>query len=480
MGSVPEGRMRAFAATAIAIALSAAAWWFGTGLEPMWWATWWAPLPVLWLATRARLRTASFAAFIAATLGACNQWAHLHEALDLPLPVVVMAIVWPGVVAALLVAVFGAWMRRGHAVRAVLASTALATALAFIAAGVSPHGTWGHVAYTQMDATWVIQIASVTGLWGIGALLWWVPACAAASMAPAARNVQLRLLAVGVGVLACVLAFGAWRLQAPARASIRVALLDVDAPIRSDVTTPQGARLAQRYADEATRLIDAGARVVVLPETAFASPQPRIDALAALATSRSVLIVAGIDHLAAGNERNIAVAHGPNARPAYVKQHLIPGFEARYRAGTERPLALPGTPRMAVAICKDLDFSHVGRDAAGAQLLLVPAWDFHIDGWMHARMAMLRGVENGLAVARSARDGRLTLSDDRGRVLVDETATGTVATAMANVPLRDTRTFYSEFGDWFAWVCVLVALLGLAALVRRPLARTDRDTAPLR
>jgi len=39
------------------------------------------------------------------------------------------------------------------------------------------------------------------------------------------------------------------------------------------------------------------------------------------------------------------------------------------------------------------------------------------DAWMHARQAILRGVENGFAVVRVASHGLATVSDDRGRVL---------------------------------------------------------------
>ena len=65
-----------------------------------------------------------------------------------------------------------------------------------------------------------------------------------------------------------------------------------------------------------------------------------------------------------------------------------------------------------------MDFPRLSREYAGdgASLLLVPAWDFDLDGWLHARMAVLRGVENGFAIARAARNGLLTLSDSRGRI----------------------------------------------------------------
>ena len=49
--------------------------------------------------------------------------------------------------------------------------------------------------------------------------------------------------------------------------------------------------------------------------------------------------------------------------------------------------------RAGLQICKDMDFPQLSREYArdGANLLLVPAWDFDLDRWLHARMAVLRG-----------------------------------------------------------------------------------------
>ncbi len=61
-----------------------------------------------------------------------------------------------------------------------------------------------------------------------------------------------------------------------------------------------------------------------------------------------------------------------------------------------------------MAICKDMDFERTLRADArqGAiRILAVPANDFVKDDWIHARMAIMRGVENGFAVVRSAFHG---------------------------------------------------------------------------
>src|SRR4249919_4329329 len=477
MDSRPDARARANVRTVLvacaAAALSAAAVWFGSGLRPIWWMAWLAPIPMLWLAMRSGWRTWVPATLVAFALGSLNLWAYLHDRLHLPANVIVQLIVLPAVVATLLVAIFRAWMRRGQPLRAALATAATATAIAFASAAASPHGTWGDIAYTQMDALPVIQVAALTGLWGIGFVMWWVASCVVAALAPAAsRNARMRAGIGAVAMLVAMLGFAAWRLVADTPvAEARVGLLAVDGPIRADVGTPEGAALLQRYVAGIEHLADAGATVVVMPETVFASSSTRIAPLADVARQRNVRLVAGVDHRSApGEEQNMAVAQVADTTFAYAKQHLLPVLEGQYRPGNAT-LHLPGTPRMALAVCKDLDFSQIGRDNAGTQLLLAPAWDFGVDGWLHARMAMLRGVENGFALARTARDGRMTLSDDRGRVLLDASAAGDVASAIGTLPLHSTRTLYARWGDWFAWACVAASVSLLAALlVRRGVA----------
>jgi apolipoprotein N-acyltransferase len=112
-----------------------------------------------------------------------------------------------------------------------------------------------------------------------------------------------------------------------------------------------------------------------------------------------------------------------------------------------------------------MDFPKLSREyaAEGANLLLVPAWDFNLDGWLHARMAILRAVENGFALARSARNGLLTLSDNRGRILAEAaTEPGRFVSITGKVNVAHEETFYTRAGDWFAWLCVAVFVSLLA------------------
>jgi apolipoprotein N-acyltransferase len=118
--------------------------------------------------------------------------------------------------------------------------------------------------------------------------------------------------------------------------------------------------------------------------------------------------------------------------------------------------------RIGDAICKDMDFqATLRRDAVNhPTLMAVPAWDFDGDRWWHARLAIMRGVENGFAVARAANDGLLTLSDAYGRVLLQKRTTSAgMVTLIDTLPRGPGYTTYQDIGDVFAWAATALALL---------------------
>lgn len=447
-----------------ATALAALCWWFGSGVHPLWWLTWLAPLPVLWLAPRVRASLAALAAFVAFAVGGFNQWEYLHHVIGLPLPFVAYAISAPGVALALCVLLFRRLLLRGRTVLATLAAPATWVAIEYVSSLFSPHGTFGSVGYTQVDALPVLQVAAVAGLWGISFLVVLVPtAVAVLLMREVATRDRLIVAISTTVVLAVSLAYGGWRLQAPPVGSLRIGLVSLEKPIRPALADAEGQALQARYVDAVGRLADQGARLVLIPETSFATPDAGVPALAQLATQRGVTVAAGIDFKGDPQaERNMLTVFAPAAAsPAtYSKHHLIPGLERQYTPGDSYTM-LAGAPRIGLAVCKDMDFQDIGRAYAArqAQLLLVPAWDFGIDGWLHGRMAVLRGVEAGFAVARAPRSGRLTLSDDRGRVVAEASSEQHDAELVGDLPLYDSRTLYGRWGDWFAWL----SLLGLAA-----------------
>lgn len=486
MDSRPD-RLPRFAAP-LAVALTALGWWFGTGLKPLWWVAWLAPLPLLAYVLRARAGPAALATFAAFAVGGANMWHYANDVVRLPLAVTLAIILAPAVLMTPVTLLFRALALRGRLLAATFSVPLAATGLSWAGATLSPHGTYGHLAYSQMDALPVLQIAAIAGLWGVGFLVW-LPASllAAVTMPGADRRGRVLATAAGVLVLSLSLGYGGWRLhdnEAAARLRVGLVTIGESSDAEADLAAPDGDRMLSRYANEIDRLAADGAEVVVAPESVLLLRSHAIGTLQELATRYGIRILIGAeDHSDPQRKRNAALVFEPDAAEpvAYYKRHLIPGFEDRYTPGDERVM-LTGAPRTGVAICKDLDFTATARAhaALGTQLLLVPAWDFNEDAWLHGRMAVIRGVEGGFAIARTARDGRLTLSDDRGRVIAETPSTDDtgVVSLLGELPLRNTRTPYSRWGDAFGWLSLIAAtLLAVDLGLRRKRsrsARTDR------
>ena len=83
-------------------------------------------------------------------------------------------------------------------------------------------------------------------------------------------------------------------------------------------------------------------------------------------------------------------------------------------------------------------------------------------------MAILRGVENGYAIVRAARQGNLTISDYRGKVLYEASSTdNNAATLIGRISPKSTKTIYSRFGDWFGVLNLIAAFYFILFAVRK-------------
>ena len=170
-------------------------------------------------------------------------------------------------------------------------------------------------------------------------------------------------------------------------------------------------------------------------------------------------MVVGLNRVAIEPLRNVALVYAPDGGQLleYDKRHMLPGPESGYRIGrVPAQFAAAGQP-WGVAICKDMDFQSWSRAyaAQGVRVMAVPAWDFVVDGRLHWRMALARGVENGVAMVRTAEMGLLTVTDGYGRTVASmRSDAGSDALLVAEVHTGPGATFYTRTGDWFGWLAV--------------------------
>ena len=461
--------------------------WFGTGLNPWWPCMWFAPLPVLLFVAEASWWAAGLAALLALPLGMLNIWDFFLDSLHVPLVIVARIYSIEGIVFALAVLLYRALLRRGTHWTALLAFPALLVSFEWLLNISSPHGTGGSLAYSQLGFLPFLQLASITGPWGMSFLLLMFPTALALGwqLHKTARQESRRILSVTGGVLVAVLAFGATRLLLPSPAgnSVKVGLVASDGA-NEDVADDGAptAKLFQAYAKPVAALAEQGAQVVVLPEKLGLAVEPDVKALDAelqsLAEQAHVRVVAGLIRVVPPsttdpvkrryNEARVYTPGLPVA--AYDKEHLLPPFESNLTPGTDMTL-LPGADGQGtwgVAICKDMDFTPLSRryGKAGAGLMLVPGWDFFADYIQHGHMAIMRGVESGFGVVRAAKGGSLYVSDNRGRVLAEvKSDAAPFSTLLAEVPTAHDGTLFLLLGDWFAWVALALLVFALARLV---------------
>ncbi|HEY9155915.1 MAG TPA: nitrilase-related carbon-nitrogen hydrolase, partial [Opitutaceae bacterium] len=412
-----DSRVTNLTRTAAAVALSAFGFWFGTGLHPIWWVTWLAPLPVLIAAPRLGNGQLFAAAFLARFLGDLNAWTY---ASLLPLIPHLLFVLIPAVQFGLSVLLFGIATRRGTIWTAWLSLPAAWVTSEFLIAELSPHATFENLAYNQMDFLPGIQIASITGIWGISFCL-----CLFASTVAIAFNANFRsvpharrVFALALLAIASTLGFGVWRLQTSHHEpAITVALVASDNPYANLPTSNDSLAVFRRYTVEVPPLAARGAKLIVTPEYIgdfSANPSkdqtPALDRLFGdVARSQNVTIEVGLGRVVdQNNQFNEARVYSPGGDVAvYDKHHLLPGYESRFTPGTTTTLIQTNHVPWGVQICKDADFPALSRQysAENIGLLLLSANDFKADAWLHSRMAILRGVEGGFSIARCARNG---------------------------------------------------------------------------
>jgi apolipoprotein N-acyltransferase len=455
-----------------AAAASAALLYPGTGLHPIWWLVWLAPVPLLAVAPELHRGADFLLASAAWFVGESNQWNYLTRALELPVGLVIVSFVIPAIVFGFGILFARTFLRHGSIFLAALAFPVYWVAYEYLTAISSPHSTFGNLAYSQMECLPLIQIASITGIWGISFAVFLFAGTFATLLHGHGTPARRRALAISVGALICALfLFGEWRLRSnPPAQSVAVTLVAKDVPMSVYLgPEEQLLELLHDYAGEVRRVTPAGTQLVVLPEKIGRVSEdalPEVDALFfSAATATHAAIDLGLVRRRQAAAFNSSRFYSPDGKLVanYDKHHLLPGVEPE-KPGNKCVLLDQPSGRWGLQICKDMDFPQLSREYAreGANLLLVPAWDFNLDRWLHARMAVLRAVENGFALARSARNGLLTLSDNRGRILAEvATEPGRFVSLSGNLNVTHERTFYSRAGDWFAWLCLimLVALI---------------------
>lgn len=375
----------------------------------------------------------------------------------------------------------------------------------------NPFGTAGSTAYSQYGSLPLLQLVSVTGIWGLTFLISWVAPVVNQFWERGWSGRAVKAPAVLlVAATSAALLFGGARLAfaAPEAETVRVAAMAPDralselADSATDLTSGSQAERdlarSQYFAPALNDLFErserearAGAKIIAWSEAAartLKENQARVVARAAdLARKHRVYLqVSMIVHLPAGSEasggprnENHAVLFDPSGSIVWDYQKLkpTPGDGQHPAAGVVPTVDTP-YGRLATIICQDDFFPGLVRQAGATavDILLVPSADWNSVAAWHAQQAPFRAVENGVAIVRPTRQGISLATDGQGR-LIGHKADYFVSdeqTLVVSVPTQGSDTWYAAIGDVLAYISAagLLALTGAAFRPRR--RRQDR------
>lgn len=359
----------------------------------------------------------------------------------------------------------------------------------FLTSRLSPYGSWGSIAYTQAGDLPLMQLVSITGLWGVSFLVTWF-----GSTINWVWESRFDWSIVGAGLLVYAAAWGLVMLAGGLRLAfaksgrtVRAAvigwpdsLVDRSAFMRAlqPGTLPQEERAAlQRLFEEvldyfleaSRREAAAGSKIIVWPEACamvFKCDEAELIRRAEMLSSSSgAFVVMGLVSVIEGPSpriENKAVLVDPSNGVvySYMKKHPVPGWEAQVSLKSDERMPSYASPYGLIgsSVCFDMDFPDFVRQAArrGLALLLVPASDWEAIKDLHHIMASVRAVEDGSTLVRAARWGVSAAVDPYGRTLaLTDSFAANQDVTVANVPFTPVPTLYARLGDWFAWLCVI-------------------------
>ena len=388
-----------------------------------------------------------------------------------------------------------------RAARVVLASV-LWVAVEFLRS-VWPLGgfTWGQLAQSQHDLSWMLKAASLGGGWTIAFVVVLCNAAIAEAWSGwregARRAVPVLAVAAIVVVAAPALVPGRSGKGTP----VRVAIVQGNIPQRFEGSTYEKDLVildSHQKLTEGLRAQDPD--LVIWPESSIGMDANDPIAMGAIrAAARTVgapMIVGGNLDAGTNNYKVMAflVSSKGKVIKEYQKTHLVPFGEyvpVRNLLGFVPMLdqvprdAIPSdVPKVfeaaggtvAPVISYEGDFGPLVRERIdlGGRLLVVATntstWGYSSASAQHVAFSQVRAAENGVWVAHASLTGISAFIAPDGEIAAS-TPLWTATTLVREVNFTQEVTLYARTGDWLPWGCIALSIAGLIVSVTRRMPR---------
>ena len=387
----------------------------------------------------------------------------------------------------------------------------------FVRSTVVTGFSWGVLGYTQYRQLPLIQIADITGVYGLSFLIAFSSDVAAQVLLALGVLQHRARTSLGVSfpwqplsyvslALVATLLYGAHRLRqymvSPSTSTVPLEVALVRGNVPGDQRWQRmyyGSTLLTYLSLTRHHLNTARPELVIWPEFAlgfYLDQEPRLRAqLNWLTHELKTFLLFGAprmqNHNGARHFYNSAylLAPGGGLTDVYDKKQLVPFAEYRlpffpsltshtseapseFTPGTRSTVFKLPKGRLGVMICYEVTYPYLARDLVrhGAQFLV----NISNDTWLnaggdaaaaqHFALAVFRAVENRRVLVRVATQGISGFVDPVGHPFHESAAHEGVL--IGKVIPQDVVTVYVAYGDWFVWLSAGVALAAVIWPVR--------------
>ncbi len=362
---------------------------------------------------------------------------------------------------------------------------------------------WGNIGYSQWNNPPAIQIASLTGVYGVSFVIVFLNA-GIATLICKGREWRKEWVAVAVPLLLTIicLSYGfiaLRRVQPVSEKHLKVALIPGNIPQIEKWQQASFPGIFRRYLTLTRAAALEQPDVIVWPETTVRGeilsgkyPEYHKAFKKMLQDINLPMLLGATDPDAFGDIYNRVLSVSPQGEilDKYAKMHLVPfgeyvplasflpsfvQFKPFEHGKTVNLLPIANVEtvesgiekiEVGTSICFESAFPNhfrqfVKKGAAAMGILTNDAW-FEGSAFpeLHLAMAPLRAVENRITVFRCANGGFSCVIDRGGRIATAAVTPDTETEFLiARVPLSDgNRTLYTRYGDWFSILCTLLSI----------------------
>ncbi len=367
-------------------------------------------------------------------------------------------------------------------------------ALEFFRAHLLTGFDWASLGQSQYKILPVIQMADITGMFGVSFILVMVNFC----LKEILQGKKDKAVIFSTGILiATILFYGLFSLQQiHSFRKISVAIIQGNIPQSVKWDESAWPAIMKKYLALTKKAVAQKPDLMIWPETSFPGflwrDQESLKDLNDFVHRENVPLLFGSILEEKGHYYNAAILLSGQAQVVgeYKKIHLVPFGEflplrsvfpflsdivpiADFTAGKEDtllPLKLEKNYSFSVLICFEDTVAYLSREFVnrGSQLLI----NLTNDAWfadskepfLHLQSAVFRAIENRRSLVRSANTGVSCFIDPLGRITRyvqndRQKKTFVDGYAVEQVELNTQKTFYTKFADVFTYLCFGCILL---------------------